>query len=164
MANRPIANHAGGISVIAFVVAVAVSIGYYQWLYIPQVNAKPILPDNILNPTQTTQVTIVEGAVLQTQANHFVPKDARGVIGLSNKVMWTNKDSTPHTVTSDDPQYVDKINGPFDSLQQQDKIPGGFILPGKTFEFTFTATGTYSYHCSPHPWMQGKVDIVENFA
>lgn len=157
------ANHAAGISIIAFVVAVAVSMGYYQWIFIPQANAKPHLPDNVLHPEQTTKVTIVEGAVLQTQAQHFVPKDVRAPLGLSNKVEWTNHDSVPHTVTSDDPQYTDKINGPFDSLQQQDNIPGGFLLPGKTFEFTFTAEGTYAYHCSPHPWMQGKVEIVPNF-
>jgi plastocyanin len=24
--------------------------------------------------------------------------------------------------------------------------------------------GEYSYHCEPHPWMTGKVEIVENFA
>jgi hypothetical protein len=34
-------NHAGGISVIAFVVAVAISMGYYQFVYIPEANAKP---------------------------------------------------------------------------------------------------------------------------
>lgn len=158
------ANHAAGISIITFIVAVAVSMGYYQWIYIPQANAKPILPDNILHPSQKVQVTIVQGAVSQSQPNHFVPKAARTVLGLSNTVVWTNKDSTAHTVTSDDPIYTDKINGPFDTTQQQDSVPGGFILPGKTFEFTFTAAGTHGYHCIPHPWMQGQVEVVENFA
>jgi hypothetical protein len=43
-------NHAGGISVIAFVVAIAVSIGYYQFVFIPEANAKPTLPEAVLNP------------------------------------------------------------------------------------------------------------------
>jgi plastocyanin len=163
MAKQTLASHAAGISVIAFVVALAVSLGYYQWVYVPQVNAKPILPDNVLHPSQTTKVTIVKDASLQSNPKNFVPKDVRGVLGVSNKVVWTNDDGVPHTVTGDDPQYIDKINGPFDSLQQQESVPGGFILPGKTFEFTFTAAGTYTYHCTPHPFMQGKVEIVQNF-
>ncbi len=149
---------------MAFVVALAVSMGYYQFIYLPEANAKPHLPAIITNPPQTTAVTIIQDAVLQSNPRHFVPVDARAVLGLSNKVIWTNQDAVPHTVTSDDPPYVDKINGPFDSLQQQESIPGGFLLPGKTFEFTFTAEGTYGYHCSPHPWMQGKVEVVPNFS
>src|SRR6185503_1791195 len=100
------ANHAGGISIMAFVVALAVSMGYYQFIYLPQANAKPILPKEILEPAQTTKVTIVQDAVLQSSPRNFVPKDARAVLGLSNKVVWTNEDAAPHTVTTDDPPYV----------------------------------------------------------
>src|SRR5215211_3939952 len=123
-------NHAGGISVIAFVVAVAVSMGYYQFVFIPEANAKPNLP-----------------------------KEARGTIGVSNEVTWTNDDVTGHTVTSDT-GYVDKVNGDFDSIKQL----GSVIQPGETFDFTFTEVGEYPYHCEPHPHMQGVVNIVENFA
>jgi plastocyanin len=158
------ANHAGGISIMAFVVALAVSMGYYQFIFLPEANAKPRLPQEILEPAQTTAVTIVKDAVLQSNPNNFVPKDARAVLGLSNKVIWTNNDEATHTVTSDDPVYIDKINGPFDSLQQQTTTPGGVLPPGKTFEFTFTHEGTYPYHCTPHPYMTGKVEVVPNFA
>ena len=82
----------------------------------------------------------------------------RGIIGISNKIVWTNDDVTAHTVTSDN-QYVDKINGPFDSIKSI-----GLIPPKQTFEFTFTAEGEYPYHCEPHPWMTGKVIMVENFS
>lgn len=153
------ANHAAGISVITFIIAVAISFGYYQFLYLPQVNAKPILPPAVLKPAQTTAVQIVEGAQLQSSPRHFVPDSARAVIGLSNKVVWTNHDTTFHSVTSDD-GYKDKINGLFDS---NDKL-GTLIGPGKTFDFTFTKTGDYAYHCVPHPFMKGKVSVVGNFA
>lgn len=153
------ASHAAGISVITFIIAVAISFGYYQFVYIPQANAKPILPEAVLHPAQTTAVTIVEGAQLQSSPKHFVPDSARGVIGLSNKVVWTNHDTTFHSVTSDD-GFKDKINGLFDS---NDKL-GTLIGPGKTFDFTFTATGDYAYHCVPHPFMKGVIHVVENFA
>jgi plastocyanin len=153
------ANHAGGISIIAFVVAVAVSMAYYQFIYIPEANAKPILPEKVLNPKGTTAIQIVEGAVLQSNTRNFVPKEARGILELSNKIVWTNNDGTPHTITSDN-SYVDQINGEFDSTIQL----GTLVAPGKTFEFTFTKEGEYAYHCTPHPHMKGLVKIVPNFA
>ena len=153
------ANHAGGISVVAFVVALAVSMGYYQFVYLPEANAKPILPEEFLNPRDTTAVQIVEGSSLPTQTRNFVPSDVRGVIGLSNKVVWTNNDGTSHTVTSDD-GHEDRVNGAFDSTAQL----GSLINPGDTFEFTFTAVGEYNYHCEPHPHMKGTIEIIENFA
>jgi len=152
-------NHAGGISVITFVVAVAVSMGYYQFVYIPQATARPTLPEEVLNPAEVTEVTIVEGSSLETNGEFFVPKEVRGTIGISNKVVWTNNDVTGHTVTTDD-GYVDLINGEFNSIEQL----GAILLPGETFEFTFTQVGEYPYHCEPHPWMQASVEIVESFA
>jgi hypothetical protein len=144
------ANHAGGISIIAFVVALAVSMGYYQFVYLPEANAKPILPEKILNP---------DGSSLSTNPRNFVPKDSRAILELSNKVVWTNNDSTFHTVTSDD-GFEDRVNGLFDSNAQL----GTLIAPGETFEFTFTAEGEHAYHCEPHPHMKGTVHIVPNFA
>ncbi len=152
-------NHAGGISVITFVVAVAVSMGYYQFVYIPEATARPTLPEEVLNPPEVTEVSIAEGSSLETNSEFFVPRDVRGTIGISNTVVWTNGDVTGHTVTTDD-GYVDLINGEFDSTQQL----GAILMPGETFEFTFTQVGEYPYHCEPHPWMQGSVEIVESFA
>jgi plastocyanin len=152
-------NHAGGISVITFVVTVAVSMGYYQFVYIPQANARPTLPEEVLEPAETLEISIAEGSSLPTNGQFFVPREARGTIGISNNVVWTNSDVTGHTVTTDD-GYVDIINGDFDSTQQL----GAIIMPGETFEFTFTQVGEYPYHCEPHPHMQGIVEIVESFA
>jgi plastocyanin len=148
-------NHTAGISIIAFVIAVGISMGYYQFLYVPQSNQKPVLPTAVLNPAQTTQVTIVPGASSPSQAINFVPKQVQGSLGLSNRVVWTNTDSVPHSVTSDN-SYKDAISGAFNSI---DHI--GLIPPQQKFTFVFTAEGVYPYHCEPHPWMQGKVTILK---
>ena len=152
------ANHAGGISIVTFVVAVAVSMGYYQFVYLPEANAKPVLPEEITNPRETTAIEMVEGSSLESNPRNFVPAEARAALGLSNRVVWTNNDGVAHTVTNDD--YVDRLNGPFDSTEQL----GTLIMPGETFEFTFTKEGEYPYHCDPHPWMKGVVAVVPNFA
>lgn len=151
-------SHAGGISIIAFIVAVAVSMSYYQFVYTPESNAKPQLPEEVLNPPEPVTVSIIEGSALPSQQKNFDPKEIRGTLGISNKIIWTNVDTTAHTVTTDD-QYTDQISGPFDSIDST-----GLILPQQTYEFTFTKDGEYPYHCEPHPWMTGKVTVVKSFA
>jgi len=149
-------NHTAGISIIAFVIAVGISLGYYQFLFVPQSNQKPVLPPEVLNPPQTTQVKIVPGSSSPSQTVNFVPKDAQSFLGGSNRVVWTNTDSVPHSVTSDD-GYNDLISGPFNSISHI-----GLIAPQQKFTFVFTAEGVYKYHCEPHPWMQGKVTITKS--
>jgi plastocyanin len=150
-------NNAAGISIISFVIAVGISIGYYQYVFVPEVNAKPILPDDVLNPSENAHVEIVEGAALESNGRFFVPREIRTTIGIDNRIIWTNNDPVAHSVTSDD--YVDQVNGKFDSL---DTI--GLLPPGGTYEFTFTKVGEYPYYCVPHPHMTGKVLVIENFA
>jgi plastocyanin len=156
-------NHAGGIAMIAFVVAIAVSMTYYQFMYIPQANAKPILKPEVINPPKTTEVTIVPGASLASNPQFFVPKKAIASLGLSNRIVWENTDTVPHTVTSDN-DYKDAYSGVFDSRARPEDKGGAFVMPSKTFEFLFTKVGTYAYHCEPHPHMKGTVEVVENFA
>jgi plastocyanin len=150
-------NHAAGISIVAFIIAVTASMAYYQFIYIKDANAKPQLPTEILNPPDTAKVSIIEGSSQPSQQKNFEPKEIRGTLGVNNKVIWTNLDTTAHSVTSDN-QFTDQINGPFNSI---DSI--GLVLPKKTYEFTFTKDGEYAYHCEPHPWMTGKVVIVKSF-
>jgi plastocyanin len=59
------------------------------------------------------------------------------------RVRWVNEDQLQHTVTADD--------GGFDS---------GLLDPGRTFERVFDRPGEFAYHCTPHPFMTGRV-IVE---
>jgi plastocyanin len=57
-------------------------------------------------------------------------------------VTWTNEDSAAHTV----------VSSVFDSPS---------LGKGQTFSHTFDTAGTYSYHCSIHPSMQGTVIVVD---
>ena len=64
-------------------------------------------------------------------------------ISVGDTITWTNQDSAPHSATGD--------NGEFDS---------GTLSNGQTFSFTFTTTGTYTYHCAIHNGMTATI-IVE---
>lgn len=74
----------------------------------------------------------------------FIPIELKVKVG--DKVTWTNKDSAPHTVSSQ--PGVEKV------------LDSGTLNQGQTYAFTFTKTGTFDYQCNIHPTMKAKV-IVE---
>ena len=89
-------------------------------------------------------VVILNGAASDTSSPGYSPADITVVIGMNSTVTWVNQDSVPHTVTA--------TNGLFNS---------GNLDPGKSFTFTFTLPGTYSYYCIYHSsWMKGTVTVV----
>ena len=148
-------HSAFGIGFIACVVAVGVSIGFYQLVYIPEISAKPQIPKEVLNPLTTTEIKIISGSSDPQQQDNFTPKRVEVELAANNKVVWTNEDSIGHTVTSDN-DAIDRYTGPFDSLKTI-----GLVQPGKSYEFLFTQEGEFPYHCEPHPWMTGLVKVVK---
>ena len=72
----------------------------------------------------------------------FSPKTL--TIPVGGSVTWINRDSDVHTVTADDTPPTFKSAG----LDTDDK-----------FSFIFNKAGTYSYHCSLHPHMTGKIIV-----
>ena len=62
----------------------------------------------------------------------FMPSTVTVTAGM--QVQWTNQDGTAHTVTADD-------NG----------FRSGSLNNSQTFSQTFSAPGSYPYHCSIHP-------------
>jgi plastocyanin len=114
---------------------------------------KELLEAN-LNPPLITEVEIVRGAAEQTSVKSYRPENARGTLEINNKVEWTNNDVAAHTVTSDT-GYSNPHTGQFSSSH---------IEPNAMYEYTFMDVGEYPYHCEIHPWMRGKIVIVENFA
>lgn len=88
----------------------------------------------------TTNVTIPVGAISLT-TTAFVPNPVTVKVGDS--VMWVNNDSIAHTATAN--------NGT--------TFSSGTIAPGGSFKTTFSAAGTFAYHCAFHPGMVGTVTV-----
>ncbi len=86
-------------------------------------------------------IRIVRGADNPQLASPYSPGTLTVAAGTT--ITWVNQDVVIHTVTSDD--------GLFDS---------GSMRPGDRFSFTFTAPGTFTYACIPHPFMHGTVDVT----
>lgn len=115
---------------------------------------KQLSIEKALNPPLNTTVEIVYGASDNTQTKNFIPNDARAVGLLSNRIIWKNEDTVAHTVTSDN-GYSNQYTGKFDS---------GIIESGQSYQYTFIDVGSYAYHCEIHPYMTGKVEVVQNFS
>jgi len=83
-------------------------------------------------PAPTVEINIAKFA--------YGPKEI--TIAPGTKIVWTNHDETPHTVTSNDKSFASK------GLDTDDK-----------FEHTFASEGDFSYICTVHPFMTGVVHV-----
>lgn len=71
----------------------------------------------------------------------FLPKEITVPVGTT--VTWTNHDDVPHVVASADDQF--KKSAALDT--------------DESFSHTFTTAGNYTYFCSIHPHMTGKIIV-----
>lgn len=74
---------------------------------------------------------------------NFAFNPASLTVKVGDTVSWTNSSSTPHTVTAD--------GGAFDS---------GTVAGGAAFQHTFSAAGTFTYHCSIHSSMKATIIVA----
>ena len=79
---------------------------------------------------------------VEVKIDNFSFGPAELTVAVGTTVMWTNRDDIPHTVVSTDKVFKSKV------LDTDEK-----------FSYTFTQPGTFSYFCSIHPKMTGKVVV-----
>lgn len=82
-------------------------------------------------------------AAINVLIKSFAFNPSEGKIKVGGKIMWTNQDATPHSI---------EINGMTKSTN---------LSKGDSFEFVFNKTGTYNYICGIHPYMKGKIIVIE---
>ena len=145
-------NHAYGIGIITLIVGLSVSIIFYQMFYLPESLAKPKVVEHILHPVKETIIEMIPGSANPNQQDNFIPKLVNIQLGIDNLVIWNNIDDTAHTVTPDH-RAEDSYSGPFGS--------SGVVKPGDEYQFLFTEPAEIEYHCEPHPWMKGKLEITK---
>lgn len=92
--------------------------------------------------TGVANVSIVSGAQNPNNGVFYSPASITVVIGVNNTVVWTNHDTTNHTVVAVDNSYSDTL------------------APGQTFTHTYTTAGVYNYHCTIHTFMMGSVKVL----
>lgn len=70
----------------------------------------------------------------------FAPSTLTVAVGAT--VTWTNREDIPHKVDSTDNLFKSKL-----------------LDKNESFSYTFSEAGTYSYSCSIHPKMTGKIVV-----
>lgn len=56
-----------GIGFVAFVIAIAVSPIYFQYFYLPEVNKRLAVPDEVMSSPETVTVTIGDGSSIPSK-------------------------------------------------------------------------------------------------
>jgi plastocyanin len=118
------------------------------------VMAAVLAPTSILTPAFAAEVAadITAGSSTKT-TDAYAPNPLN--INVGDRVTWTNKDSTPHTVTSGTGGSSGTPDGKFDSSPGFNPL----MPPQGKFSFTFNEAGNYPYYCGLHPNMVGTVVV-----
>jgi len=80
-------------------------------------------------------------------------------VTVGDTITWYNDDREAHTVTSGDGP------GRFGWMDNKDFgtpdgiFDSGRFMPGESWSYKFEESGTFSYFCTIHPWMEGIVVI-----
>lgn len=96
-------------------------------------------------PTTSTETPVSENKIT---ISGFAFNPSKITVKKGTTVTWTNQDSTQHNVEPDEPS---------DDFKRSE-----LLAKDESYSFTFEKSGTYSYHCQPHPQMKGTVDVTEN--
>ncbi|HUS36356.1 MAG TPA: PQQ-dependent sugar dehydrogenase [Verrucomicrobiae bacterium] len=81
-------------------------------------------------------------ATFTVNIRNFAFDPATTTIQVGDTVTWINNDLIQHTATSD--------SGAFNS---------GFLSQDQSFSHTFSAAGSFPFHCTPHPDMAGTIVV-----
>ncbi len=76
---------------------------------------------------------------------NFKPSPAKVKAGTT--ATWTNRDVARHNVVIDDGQT-------------ETNLKSELFGQGQTYSYTFNSPGTYKYHCEPHPYMHGTIEVT----
>ena len=112
----------------------------------PEPESEPVVEPEVI------EIQILEGKVeIIIENTEFIPNEI--IIRIGTIVTWINKDNSDplypeHTVSID----ILEINSP-------EIIFGGGS--NEEWSHTFVEIGEFSYHCTIHPWMTGKIIVVD---
>ena len=93
--------------------------------------------------TQSSISTTFQPQTFNVNIQNFAFSPSQLTVHLGDTVVWTNRDSTSHTVTSD----------------SGNELGSSSIHTSGTYSHTFNQAGTFGYHCSIHPSMKATVTV-----
>lgn len=97
----------------------------------------------VLVPMLEKPVVAGGPAPVEIKIDNFSFTPPTMTVKVGTEITWTNKDDIPHNVVAEDKSFKSKV------LDTDEK-----------FTMTASKPGTYTYYCSIHPKMKGKL-VVE---
>jgi plastocyanin len=142
--------------IVVYVVAIIIGIFLFES---NQKNPITTMQTNQTNTVPTvSHIIIPPGAEDPSSGKNYEPRYLVVVLGVNNTVRWTNESpSDAHTIVArnqDDPLFWNATRS----------VNGALLLPGKSFNFSFTKVGEFQYDTEPHPWMYGWVLVLPQSA
>ena len=92
--------------------------------------------------TGAGQIVLLHKRVVHVDIKNLAFGPRTVTVSTGTKVVWTNQDSFQHTATSDKRTW-----------------DSGPINAGARFARVFMKPGTYTYHCTIHPFMHGTIKV-----
>jgi amicyanin len=89
-----------------------------------------------------TATTRPEPETMEVKIDNFTFGPPELTVNAGTTITWTNRDDIPHTVVNTDKVFKSKV-----------------LDTDERFSFTFATPGTFTYFCSIHPKMTGKVVV-----
>lgn len=84
-------------------------------------------------------------------------------VTVGDTITWYNDDREGHTVTSGQSAgrfgWMSEKQGKFG--EPDEIFDSGRFMPGKSWAYKFEESGTFSYFCIIHPWMEGIVNVKQ---
>lgn len=99
------------------------------------------MPPSVAGAAVTTTVAL-HRAVVRVAIKDFKFQPARLEVSRGTRVIWTNKDSDPHTITSKPAHWASQA-----------------LDTGKSFATVVKTAGGFNYICTIHPFMHGTVVV-----
>lgn len=78
----------------------------------------------------------------EVKIDNFVFAPNPVTVPAGTTIRWTNRDDIPHNVVAEDKSFKSKV-----------------MDTDESFTYTFSKPGTYTYFCSIHPKMTGKIVV-----
>jgi len=109
---------------------------------LPAAGSATASPAASVAPTSAATPPGASGAQMAVTIGGFAFAPATLHVPVGATVIWTNNDAVTHTVTPDAGGIADHQ-----------------LAAGTNYSQTFANAGTYSYHCSIHPFMKGTIVV-----
>ena len=117
------------------VIAVIIIIAILGYVLINQNKPAPV--------TNTQQNQNSAASTHNIDISNFAFSTTALTIKTGDTVVWTNKDSVSHTITSD----------------TGNELSSKLLKTNDAYSHTFTTAGTFNYHCEVHPSMKASITV-----